>query len=118
MRSPGRHLVRGSVRLSGGVKVKPSTLLRHRWDRRTGSKARIVEVLWHDATGVWAEEWGDVTDIEKAQPAKTVTVGYLMKDADDHLVLASMCNDSHVGLGLVIPKGMVVQIRLLDGGER
>lgn len=98
--------------------MKPSTLLRHRWDRRTDSKARVVEVLWHDATGVWAEEWGDVGDIEKARPAKTVTVGYLMKDAEDHLVLASMCNDSHVGLGLVIPKGMIVQIRLLDGGDR
>lgn len=97
--------------------MKPSALLKHRWaDSEQASKYPIVEVLWLDATGVWAEDWGDASDIEKAMPARTVTVGYLVKNDADRIVVVAMCNDSHVGLGLVIPKGMVKQIRYLAWG--
>jgi hypothetical protein len=93
--------------------VKASKLLKHRWAGTDSSTAPVVEVLWHDATSVWAEDWGSADDVVRAKPSPTVSVGYLVKDAADHLVLVGMANEDHYGHGLVIPRGMIKDVRHL-----
>lgn len=65
----------------------------------------IVQVCWVDAVSV-AVEWEEevCSDLRK-----TTTIGYLIDETDDALVLVSVINTEHVGHGIVIPKGCVTQ---------
>ena len=72
----------------------------------------IVEVRWLDALelGGWTEH-KDV--VNKPMPSRTV--GFLIRESDEALCVAALVNKNHVGLAVVIPRGMVTSVRHLKG---
>lgn len=74
----------------------------------------LVEVLWDDATSVSGEEWADISEAIKCKPAKTVSVGYMVADKDSHVTLVATVNSHHIGHGILIPRGMIKEIRFLQ----
>lgn len=91
--------------------MKPETVLNNRWDSKIHKNVRIVEVLWRDAVSVSGDEWASPEEASTQRPAKTVSVGYLWAETDDYVTLVSLVNDSHIGYGITIPRGMIVEIR-------
>ena len=91
--------------------VKPDMVLTHRWAAKPHKKVRIVEVLWRDAVSVSGDEWAEPEEADDQRPAKTVSVGYLWSEEDDYVTLVSLLNDTHIGYGITIPRGMIVDIR-------
>lgn len=72
-------------------------------------KLRIVEVKWQDA-------WIDTTDmkIKKAKKLKPIirsTVGYLIADTEDWVVLSTdrFHKGKEISAPMVIPKGMILE---------
>jgi hypothetical protein len=71
---------------------------------------KVVEVLWGDA-------WVDTDDITvakavKSKPVYRRTVGFLVADNEDGLVLVTDCfedNEKEVNTPMFIPHGMVVE---------
>jgi hypothetical protein len=86
--------------------------VKDRWSNKVG-KFHIVEVMWRDAVSLFYQEWGDFEDAVKSKPSQTLSVGYLVKITDEYLILASICNEVHVGNGITIPMGMVEDVRYL-----
>lgn len=73
----------------------------------------IVEVIWEDAASN-SESWVDLDDI--AEPEKVNTTGFLVKETDVYVTVAtsvSMEEDKikTVGNTMTIPKGMIVSRR-------
>lgn len=71
----------------------------------------IVFVVWDDATELpagWTDETPDV------EPALATSVGFLIKETKDHIILALDCdaNGHHNGRSQ-IPRGMVKSIKVL-----
>lgn len=91
--------------------VKPETLLNVRWVNKSHKKVKIVEVLWRDAVSVSGDDWAEPEEADAQRPAKTLSVGYLWADEDDYVTLVSLVNDAHIGYGITIPRGMIVEIR-------
>ena len=91
--------------------VKPEILLHSRWNSKPNKKIRLVEVLWRDAVSVSGDEWAEPEEADEQRPAKTVSVGYLWSDEEDYVTLVSLVNDVHIGYGITIPRGMIVEIR-------
>lgn len=87
-------------------------ILKNRW-KRPDSTERIVEVLWWDAISVTGDDWGDHTDAYNTAPAKTLTLGYVVKDTDEYITIVGLVNNNHLSHGICIPKGMVHEIREL-----
>ena len=85
--------------------------LKDRWNRN--GKVKIVEVLWHDASSVTGDEWATSDEVRNAEPAPTVSVGYLWVDKPSHVCLVGMLNDHHLGYALTIPRGMIDSVRVL-----
>lgn len=71
----------------------------------------IVEVTWDDATELPAGWTDEVAEIE---PALALSVGFLIKETKDHIILALDCdaNGHHNGRSQ-IPRGMVKRIKVL-----
>lgn len=70
-----------------------------------------VMVLWDDATELPAG-WTD--EVEEVEPALAISVGFLIKETKDHIVLALDidANGHHNGRSQ-IPRGMVKSIKVL-----
>lgn len=86
-------------------------LLKGRWT--SPSKYRLVEVLWWDAVGVTADDWGAHEDAYNAAPVKTLTLGYIVKDTSDYITIVGLINEHHLSHGICIPKTMIHEIREL-----
>lgn len=86
--------------------------VKDRWSGKVG-KYNVVEVLWKDAVSLFYQEWGEFSDAIKSKPSRTLSVGYLISINDNYLILASICNEEHVGNGITIPMGMVEDVRYL-----
>jgi len=79
----------------------------------------LVEVIWDDAAGL-RHGWEDKTTTPSPQTA--LSVGFLIIDSPDHIVIAqdTDADGSHNGR-TQIPRGMVKQIKVLrkaDNGKK
>ena len=70
---------------------------------------RVVECTWHDA-------WISTEDIKiakarKLKPVKRSTVGYLVADCEDWIVLSTdrFHKGKEISAPMVIPKGMILE---------
>ena len=71
----------------------------------------LVEVVWNDAsdlTSGWAKE------IDEDKPALALSVGFLVRETKEHIVIAlDTDGDGHHNGRSQIPRGMVKQMRVL-----
>lgn len=75
---------------------------------------KIVVVLWKDilTRGDWVGDREEV--IEQVRPMQCVTVGWLLVDCDEYLLLAdTVSKDKDYSGVTVIPKGVVVRVEEL-----
>lgn len=71
----------------------------------------MVEVIWDDAAG-FRDGWKDKTD--PIEPQLAVSVGFLIVDTPDHIILASDTDERGAHNGRTqIPRGMVKRIKTL-----
>jgi len=71
----------------------------------------LVEVIWDDAQGL---RHGWSSKEEKLEPSIALSVGFLVKHTDDHILIAQDTDEegSHNGR-TQIPRGMVKRMRVL-----
>ena len=69
----------------------------------------LVEVIWDDAetSDGWEEPTSDL------KPAIATTVGFLVRETDKHLLIASTYDPNHTNGRIQIPIGMVVSRKVL-----
>ena len=76
----------------------------------------MVEVIWDDATdlvGGWTNE------VEKTEPALALSVGFLIKQTKDHIIIAQDLDESgHHNGRSQIPAGMVKTIKVLRKADK
>lgn len=97
-----------------GEPSRTETTVRYVWDRERpqAGSATVVEVLWLDATSLGHAEWEHSSEVESAEMAKVITVGYLWEETEDHIkVVGSMTTTDQHGAGVTIPMGCVEAIR-------
>jgi len=70
----------------------------------------LVEVIWDDAAadGSWEE-----AEALPDGPEKVTTVGFLAKETDGYLWIASTDDGYHTNARMKIPKGMVISRKVL-----
>lgn len=83
---------------------------------RPFQKYPMVEVVWDDASELLAG-WTD--EIEKTEPQLALSVGFLIIDAKDHIVIAQDLDEhgQHNGRSQ-IPRGMVKRIKVLRKADK
>ena len=71
----------------------------------------MVEVMWDDAAGL---QHGWTAKTEKLEPQLCLSVGFLIRENDDHIMIASDTDEegSHNGR-TQIPRGMVIRMKIL-----
>ncbi len=76
----------------------------------------MVEVWWSDASDM---EPGWATHLEKPEHAMALSVGFLLRDDKDHLVIAldTDAEGAHNGRSQ-IPRGMVKKIKVLRKADK
>jgi len=76
----------------------------------------LVEVVWDDAAGF---RHGWTAKEEKLEPQLALSVGFLIRENDDHIMIASDTDaeGSHNGR-TQIPRGMVKKIRVLRKADK
>lgn len=70
----------------------------------------LVELVWDDAQA--DPSWTDPKDM-LPQPALVTTVGFLVKESDAYVVIASTYEDTDVVATMQIPKGMIVSRKVI-----
>ena len=76
----------------------------------------LVEVWWDDATGC-AQGWIDDRDL-KIEPTIVLTVGFLIKDTEEYIIIASDIDNQKMHNGRTqIPKGMVKVMKVLKKAD-
>lgn len=78
-------------------------------------KFPVVIVTWVDAAT--ENGWTDTDEAHDFVPPQCLTLGYLVADKPDHLVLAQSHGGDEMGNRWTIPKGMVRDVRTLEVGE-
>lgn len=78
---------------------------------------KIVEVEWFDAQSSM-EAW-TIEDLKEIEPLHTFSVGYLIHDLKDRVILGFM----DFGSGLIkhhqcIPKGMIKNMKVIRDGQK
>lgn len=74
----------------------------------------LVIVTWVDAAT--DNGWTDTDEAHDFTPPECMTVGYLVADKPDHLVLAQTHGGNEMGNRWTIPRGMVKAVRVLQVG--
>ena len=71
----------------------------------------MVSIEWDDAAGL---RHGWESSIEKLEPQTVLSVGFLLKETDDHIVIAQDVDaeGQHNGRSQ-IPKGMIKKIKVI-----
>lgn len=76
----------------------------------------LIEITWDDAselTSGWSAE------IERTEPALALSVGFLIRDTKDHIVIAQDIDpDGHHNGRSQIPKGMVKILKVLRKADK
>lgn len=75
----------------------------------------VVIVTWVDAAT--DNGWTDTDEAHDFVPPECMTVGYLVADKPDHLVLAQTHGGNEMGNRWVIPRGMIKAVRTLEVGD-
>ena len=75
----------------------------------------LVIVTWVDAAT--DNGWTDTDEAHDFTPPECMTVGYLLADKPDHVVLAQSHGGDEMGNRWTIPRGMISLIRTLGAGE-
>jgi hypothetical protein len=71
----------------------------------------LVEVIWNDASEL-TSGWTD--QIEKDEPALALSVGFLVRETKDHIIIAQDTDEAgHHNGRSQIPRGMVQKIKVL-----
>lgn len=83
-------------------KVKPKSA-------STSYKYPLIEVIWDDAST--DNGWEAVP--ESLVPELVTTVGFLVRETDKHLLIASSYDPNHTNGRIQIPLGMVVSRKVL-----
>ena len=76
-------------------------------------------VYWGDIVGV-EDPWITGAEAAALEPARMITAGWLVKDTEDFLVIASTLEDAedgHLGNVNCIPKGVIRKIETAQGGN-
>lgn len=78
----------------------------------------IVEVIWQDAISGFQEPLTP-SEIERQLPAPTKSVGYLIYEDNEKVILGFMLFDfKYCKHWQLIPRGMIKDIRLIEGTEK
>lgn len=76
----------------------------------------LIEITWEDAselTSGWSAE------IERTEPALALSVGFLIRDTKDHIVIAQDIDpEGHHNGRSQIPKGMVKILKVLRKADK
>lgn len=75
----------------------------------------IVLVVWIDAAT--EAGWTDTEDAHDFVPPECQTLGYLIADKPDHVVLAQTHGGNEMGNRWTIPRGMVKAMKVLEVGD-
>lgn len=76
-------------------------------------KFQLIEIHWDDAA---TDHGWEHSDDVVASENIAITIGWLVKENDKHLVIAStVCDDGSCNGRINIPKGMVVKKKVLRG---
>ena len=76
----------------------------------------IVEIWWDDASEM-EPGWKD--ELEKPEPALALSVGFLLQNDKDHVVIAlDTDGDGHHNGRGQIPRGMVKKIKVLRKADK
>lgn len=76
----------------------------------------LIEVIWDDASELTAG-WTD--EIDKSEPQLALSVGFLISDTKDHIVIAmDLDEQGHHNGRSQIPRGMVKTIKVLRKKDR
>lgn len=79
-----------------------------RWD--------MVEVVWNDASAL-TDGWAK--DVERDEPALALSVGFLIRETKEHIVIAQdVDGEGHHNGRSQIPKGMVKKLKVLRKKDR
>lgn len=73
----------------------------------------LVEVVWDDASAQ-RHGWVEKSNDEDVEPSLALSVGFLIRETSDHIVIAQDTDSdgSHNGRSQ-IPRGMVKRIRIM-----
>ena len=74
----------------------------------------LVHIEWDDASA--DNKWVSVDDIE-IDDGTVTTIGFLVKETDKHIVIASTCWGSDVNAMMQIPKAMIVSRKILTEAD-
>lgn len=78
-------------------------------------KYEPILVVWDDAEV--SNDWEVQTESAKLEEALVETLGFLVKETDKHLLIASTLSDDHTNARTKIPKGMVKTIHKVTIGK-
>tara|TARA_E500000178_G_C16995319_1_gene742866 strand:+ start:1170 stop:1466 length:297 start_codon:yes stop_codon:yes gene_type:complete len=86
---------------------------------------KLALVTWTDASGGSSLGWRDISEVlSEAHPAKAVSVGYVLAETEDSIVICphlmldeSGCPERGDG-ELVIPKGWVERVEYLPSAAK
>ena len=72
---------------------------------------KLVSVTWLDA--VSCDSWESISDAQKLNPATMITLGFLLHDDDDKVVIAASYDQDNesVARTYAIPKSWVLSIK-------
>jgi hypothetical protein len=71
----------------------------------------MVEVIWDDASELTS---GWTSEIERTEPALALSVGFLVRETKDHIVIAQDTDSQgHHNGRSQIPRGMVKKLKVL-----
>ena len=74
-------------------------------------KHPVVLIDWIDAKQ--GGDWAVQDDVDKMKPEPSKSVGFLVRDDDEAVVVAQTQNTDHLGDCLIIPRGMVRRVTVL-----
>ena len=78
-------------------------------------KYEPILVVWDDAEV--SNDWEVQSEGDKLEEALVETLGFLVKETDKHLLIASTLSGEHTNARTKIPKGMVKTIRKVYIGK-
>ncbi len=82
------------------------------FDKGNASKFKHVMVVWLDITGK-DDAWMDLSEAKTMKPSKMITSGWLLRESDDYIVVASSMDmaEGIVGNINAIPRCVIEAIK-------
>jgi hypothetical protein len=84
--------------------------------KRPHQAFELIECIWNDASELTAG-WTD--EIEKDEPQLALSVGFLVRETKDHIVIAMDIDEQgHHNGRSQIPRGMVKKLKVLRKADK